>query len=276
MNASFKIRTNDNLQLQGYTYHSSQSPRVVIVHAHGMGEHASRYEHVANFLSKKDIAWISMDHRGHGLSEGRRGHAPNYEALMNDVLLLHQEAVKTYPNTPIILYGHSMGGNLMLNYLIRMKPEISGAIITSPYLRLAFEPPGWKVALGKFSAGIIPTLTQPTGLDTKALSRDMQVVNDYENDPLVHDKISSAFFTCVHAAGPYAIENASLIQQPVLLMHGTSDQITSHKASEELAINNPQYITLKLWEGLYHEIHNEPEKEQVLNIMSEWILSLRL
>lgn len=271
MNTSFKIQTKDNLSLQGYTCPVSQTPNAVIVQVHGMGEYAERYEHVATFFSEKNIAWFSIDLRGHGRSEGKRGHTPDYEALLTDIEQLHRHASQSYSNLPIILYGHSMGGNLLLNYIIRKKPQVAGAIITSPYLRLSFEPPAWKVTLGKISAGILPTLTQPTGLDTKALSRDLNVVNAYDNDPLVHDKITSAFFVNVHTAGPYAIEHANQIQIPILLMHGTSDAITSYKASEELAHRNTKYITLKLWEGLYHEIHNEPEKLDVLNTMFDWM-----
>jgi alpha-beta hydrolase superfamily lysophospholipase len=164
-----------------------------------------------------------------------------------------------------------MGGNLTLNYLIRKQPELSAAIVTSPYLRLAFEPPKWKVVLGKMSAGIFPSLSQPTGLETAAISRDKKVVKAYEVDELVHDKITSAFFVNVHFAGPFAIENAAKIKTPLLLMHGLEDRLTSPEGTKEFMQNAGSNVTVKYWPGLFHEIHNEPEQQEVFQTEMDWL-----
>lgn len=274
MKEAFQLITPDGITLQGYHNNTTATPNAVITLIHGMGEHAMRYEHVANFFNQHNIAFVSMDHRGHGRSSGKRGHAPNYEALMHDVEMLLQKTYELHPGVPVILYGHSMGGNLVLNYLIRKKPAVKGAIVTAPYLRLAFEPPAWKVKLGKLSAGILPSLSQPTGLDTKAISRDPEVVSRYEKDPLVHDKITSAFFVNVHFAGPYAIEHAQEIEVPILLMHGTADRLTSVDGSKEFAARAGKNVELKIWEGFYHELHNEPEKTEVLEYEVHWLKKL--
>ncbi|MCX7744735.1 MAG: lysophospholipase [Flavobacteriales bacterium] len=274
MKETFQLNTPDGITLQGYTSNTASNPNAVITLIHGMGEHALRYEHVANFFNQHNIALVSMDHRGHGRSTGKRGHTPNYDALMHDVEMLLQKTNEMYANIPIILYGHSMGGNLVLNFLIRKKPAVKGAIVTAPYLRLAFEPPAWKVKLGKLSAGIIPSLSQPTGLDTKAISRDPEVVSKYEKDPLVHDKITSAFFVNVHFAGPYAIEHAKEIEIPLLLMHGTADRLTSVEGTKEFAAHAGKNVELKIWEGFYHELHNEPEKIEVLEYEINWLKKL--
>ncbi len=271
MKETFQLSTPDGITLQGYQSSTDSKPKAVIVLIHGMGEHAMRYKHVAEYFNQHNVALVSMDHRGHGRSTGKRGHTPNYDALMHDLELLLQKTNEAYPGIPVILYGHSMGGNLVLNFLIRKKPKVKGAIITAPYLRLAFEPPAWKVKLGKLSAGILPSLSQPTGLDTKAISRDNAVVAAYEKDPLVHDKITSAFFVNVHFAGPYAIEHANEIEVPVLLMHGTADRLTSTEGSKEFASRAGKMVELKIWEGLYHELHNEPEKTEVLNFELDWL-----
>jgi alpha-beta hydrolase superfamily lysophospholipase len=266
----FSLQAKDATQLNGFHFPVAE-PKAVIALIHGMGEHAMRYEHVAHFMNKENIAVMTLDLRGHGTSAGKKGHTPNYEMLMSDLDLFIEKAKEYYPSKPLILYGHSMGGNLVLNYLIRRQPALHGAIVTAPYLKLAFEPPSWKVSLGKLTAGIFPTLTQPTGLETAAISKDPEEVRKYEADPLVHDKITSSFFVNVHFAGPYAIENAAKIKIPLLLMHGLSDRLTSPKGTEEFAKNASSNTTVKFWPGLYHELHNEPERNEVLEFEMAWL-----
>lgn len=272
MEQNFSLQTSDGLQLKGFVKQATIDCKAVMTIIHGMGEHALRYSHVADFFAEIGIACVAIDLRGHGNSEGKRGHTPNYEALMNDVDMLVSKAKSMFPNLPLIMYGHSMGGNLTFNYIIRRKPEIAGAIVTSPYLKLAFEPPKWKVTLGKLTANLVPTLTQPTGLETAAISRDLSVVSAYEKDKLVHDKITSAFFVNVHFAGPYAIEHASEIKVPLLVMHGTADRLTSPEGTKEFAKNAGKNVTLKIWNDLYHEIHNEPEKLDVFQFELNWLM----
>lgn len=271
-----QIQTPDGLTLKGFQEDSTSNPKGVLIIIHGMGEHAGRYAHVSTFFLKREIAVLRFDLRGHGTSAGKRGHTPNYEMLMSDLDQFLDHAKTTYPSIPIILYGHSMGGNLILNFLIRRQPVVNGAIVTAPYLKLAFEPPAWKVSLGKLTAGIIPTLTQPTGIETAAISRDAEEVRKYERDPLVHDKITSSFFVNVHLAGPYAIENAGKIKIPLLVMHGLADRLTSPKGTEEFAKNANSTTTVKYWPELYHELHNEPEKNEVLEFEVDWLKSIGL
>jgi alpha-beta hydrolase superfamily lysophospholipase len=271
----FNICAKDSTRLNGYFFPVNE-PKALIILIHGMGEHAMRYEHVALFMNKMNIAVMTLDLRGHGTSAGKRGHTPNYEMLMSDLDQFLDYAKTNYPSIPIVLYGHSMGGNLALNFLIRRQPEVYGAIVTAPYLKLAFEPPAWKVSLGKLTAGIIPTLTQPTGLETAAISKDPEEVRKYELDPLVHDKITSSFFVNVHFAGPYAIENAGKIKIPLLVMHGLADRLTSPKGTEEFAKNANSTTTVHYWPELYHELHNEPEKNEVLQFEADWLKSIGL
>lgn len=271
MSKTFQITTTDHLQLSGEYQIPDKELKGSVIILHGMGEHYGRYKHVSEYFCSIGYATIGMDHRGHGKSEGKRGHTPSYEQLMRDIDVLFKKAKELFDGLPVILYGHSMGGNLAANYVIRRQPDIKALILTDPYFKLAFDPPAWKVALGKISAGILPTLTQPTGLETEALSRDQSVVEAYKNDPLVHDKITSSFFVNVHTAGPYAIDHADKINIKTLVMHGTADRLTSIEGTRMFAQNNPALITLKIWDGLYHEIHNEPEKQQVFDFISQWL-----
>jgi alpha-beta hydrolase superfamily lysophospholipase len=266
---TIQLQTQDDLTLHG-TIYAPMDPKALVVLIHGMGEHFGRYGHVAEFFTQNGYAFAGMDLRGHGRSQGKRGHTPSYEYLMNDIELLISTIQVDFPELPLFIYGHSMGGNLVLNALIRRSLPITAAVISAPYLKLAFEPPKWKTVLGKISAKWLPELTQPTGLDTEALSRDPNVILAYNNDPLVHDKITSSFFVNVHFAGPYVLEHAAKINIPLLLMHGTKDQLTSHWATQELHKRIPERSELKLWEGFYHELHNEPEQEELLSFVTEW------
>lgn len=266
-----KWKSSDGLDIYGQYWAPDGTPEAVICLVHGMGEHSSRYAHVADFFINKNIALISYDHRGHGKSGGKRGHTPSYDLLLDGVTDLINKANEIFPGAPQFLYGHSMGGNVVVNYAIRKKPSVKGIILSGPYLRLAFNPPAFKVALGKFAASIFPGLQQPTGLDATAISQDKAVVDAYINDPLVHDKISAGFFVNVHGAGEWAMEHASELELPTLIFHGTADRLTSHKASEEFARSINGHATLKLWEGLYHETHNEAEKQQVFEHIYGWI-----
>jgi alpha-beta hydrolase superfamily lysophospholipase len=209
--------------------------------------------------------------RGHGESGGPRGHTPSYDALMDDIDLFIHLVADRYPGLPRFLYGHSMGGNFVINFALRCRPELVGVIATGPWLKLAFQPASSKVMLGKIMNNILPGFSQASGLDTRALSHDPEVVNAYENDPLVHDKISARLFLNVFESGLWALDHAAEIPLPLLLMHGGADRITSLEASRQFAASAGDKVTLRIWDGLYHEIHNEPEQGEVITFMIDWM-----
>lgn len=270
----FSLTTSDGLQLNGASFSPPAEMKAAIVLIHGMGEHFGRYKHVIDFFMSKAYAVISMDYRGHGTSQGKQGHIPSYNQLMDDTDLLVKKAHELFNGLPLIMYGHSLGGNIAANYVLRRKPALKGLIITAPYFKLAFDPPAWKVTMSTIMAKILPALTLPTELELAALSRDQSVVDAYKNDPLVHDKISATFFINVHPAGLYPIEHAGELTTKTLAMHGLADRITSYQGTTAFAQKNPQMIELKLCEGLYHEIHNEKEKQQVFDHIAGWLQKL--
>ncbi|RME89855.1 MAG: alpha/beta hydrolase [Anaerolineae bacterium] len=265
------LRTRDGLNLFVQEWAPDSKPRAVVCLVHGHGEHVGRYAHVAEALTAAGFALHGFDQRGHGRSEGARGHTPSYDALLDDIEDFLAQVAENQPNLPRFLYGHSMGGNLVINYALRRRPSLAGVIATGPWLRLAFEPPRLKVTLGMAMNRILPGFTQTSGLETAALSRDPDVVRAYENDPLVHDKISARLFVSMYESGLWALEHAAEFPLPLLLMHGTADRLTSAQASEEFARRADERVTLRLWEGWYHEIHNEPEKEEVFQVMVAWL-----
>lgn len=263
--------SSDALRLYGRGW-LPEKPKAVVCLVHGHGEHVGRYEPVAFALAERGYALFGFDLRGHGNSAGPRGHTPSYEALLDDIQLFCQQVGEHHPELPRFLYGHSMGGNLVINYALRRQPELRGVVATGPWLELAFQPPELQVMLGRLMNRLAPTFTQDSGLDTKALARDERVVQAYESDPLVHSKISARLFVSMYEAGQWALQHAAMFPLPLLLMHGEADRLTSADASRRFAEAVPAgRCTLRLWSGFYHEIHNEPEKAQVLQTMLDWL-----
>jgi len=267
----FKFKTFDGLQLFAQSWQPESQPKAVICLVHGMGEHSGRYVHVADSLTQAGYALISFDLRGHGKSEGQRGHTPSYEALMRDISSLLEIANRQFSQLSLFLYAHSLGGNLVLNYVLRHQPQLKGIIVTGPWLRLAFELPPFKIIFGKIVNHLLPAFSQKSGLDTKVLSHDPEVVHAYRNDPLVHDHITARMFIGIYQSGHWVLEHASEFSLPLLIMHGGADKITSVKASSEFANKISENCTLKIWDGLYHEIHNEPEKEEFFKFLIDWL-----
>lgn len=269
--SEFEFKTFDGLSLFGQSWQPEDRPRAVVCLVHGMGEHSGRYGHVADRLTQAGYSVFAFDLRGHGKSLGPRGHTPSYEVLLNDVSFFLNEVDKNFPEPPLFLYGHSLGGNLVLNYVLRRQSHLKGVIATDPWLRLAFEPPRFKIILAQITNYIWPSFSQKNGLDTKVLSRDPEVVHAYENDPLVHDYISSRMFIGIYQSGYWALEHASEFSLPLLLMHGGEDKIISVEASREFVNRITKKCTFKIWDGFYHEIHNEPEKEEVFKFLIDWL-----
>jgi len=176
-----------------------------------------------------------------------------------------------YPHAPVFLYGHSLGGNLILNFALRRKAPVQGAIVTGAWLKVAFEPPAAKVAVARALNRVVPGFTQEWGLETPALSHDTEIVEVYDADPLVHGRISARLFVAFYDAGKWALEHASEFPLPLLLMHGTADRVTSLEASREFAMRAGKIVTWRAWEGLYHEIHNEPARGKVVGAMIHWM-----
>lgn len=253
-------------------YFQPKTIKAVVVLVHGMGEHSKRYENfVIPFYNQNSFAVLTFDQFGHGLTEGKRGHNPSFEAVLDCVQEMLKKAESVFGNKPTFLYGHSMGGNVVINYALRRKNNLTGVIATSPFLKLAFEPPSWKLKIAKILLKIAPSLTMSNELDIEGISRDKNVIEAYNNDPLVHDKISPNYSIVFIETGKWAIENANKLKTPILLMHGTDDRLTSYKGSEEFAKNAGNIVDIQLYEGAYHELHNDIIKNEVLEQMMTWI-----
>ncbi len=261
----------DGLNIFAQTWEPDSPPKAVICLVHGLGEHSGRYAHVAETLNRGGYAVIASDLRGHGKTEGKRGQSPSFNAFMDDVAILMGEYAQRYAGLPCFLWGHSLGGVLVANYVLRRKPRLTGVVITSPGLKTSISDQKMKIQFAKIAGKFMPEMSMPTGLDAKLISRDPAVVERYVNDPLVHGTATLAMAKYTIEAIPWVYAHASEWDLPVLIMHGDADAIAFVSGSEEFASKIAQDCTLKIWPGLWHETHNEPEKEQVLAYALGWL-----
>jgi alpha-beta hydrolase superfamily lysophospholipase len=246
--------------------------KAIICLVHGHGEHIGRYEHVGAAFTDAGYALLGFDLRGHGKSGGQRGHAPSFDAFFKDIDSFLSEAVNRYPSAPRFIYGHSLGGLLTLSYSLTRKPDVRGLIVSSPGLRTALHEQKAKVMLAKVLGAFTPTVTLASGLNAEHISRDPQVVKAYINDPLVHDKMTLGFGRAALQVTSNIFEQVGRLSVPMLLAYCSGDKLTYPHGSEEFASLAPKgLVTLKKFEGLYHEPHNEPEKAEVFKTYIAWL-----
>ena len=268
----FNWKSRDGYILYAQEWQPEGQVRAVVCLVHGLGEHSGRYGHVAQALNGAGYALLSFDLRGHGRSEGPRGHTPSVESWMEDIAQLLEQAAERFPGRPRFLYGHSLGGLLVLNYVLRRRPALAGVIATGPALRSPLEGQTLKVAMARLLGRLAPTLTMASGLPVEALSHDSRVVQAYVSDPLVHDRATARLAVETFSAARWALEHAAEFPRvPLLVMHGGADRICLPEGSRDFAAHVPGERMLKIWEGSYHEIHNEPDQAAVLGFLIDWL-----
>ena len=258
-----------------YRHYPADPERARMVIAHGLGEHSGRYRNVVERMLPKGISVWVPDHRGHGQSEGKRGHVLNFVQYLADLRLSVELARKGRPEgMKCFLLGHSMGGLIALYFAQQYPGFIDGVVASSPALGMAVEIPSVKKALGSLMSYIWPGLTMGNELDAGKVSHDPEVVRAYKTDPLVHDRVSARFFTEFLAAMETVHVQASNLKVPTLLQVAGDDQLVNARSSvqffKQLDLEDK---TLHVYDGRYHEIYNEGEdlRRQVIEDLEEWL-----
>jgi len=265
-------KAHDNLDIFAQAWEPvTAQPKAVACLVHGLGEHTSRYAHVAEAFGRQGIVLFGADLRGHGRSGGARGHISSIDDFMKDIDVSLVQARQRYPDLPIILYGHSLGGIQVLYYGLTRKPNIKGVIATSSGLHTALEKQHLKIMMAKVLGALMPNTPIASGLDSASISRDEKVVQAYNNDPLVHDKITLGFGRIMTGITGWVLAHAGEFSLPLLLLHGNADVLAFPSSSTEVAAALKEKCTLVLWDDSYHELHNEPEKEEVFKTMTQWM-----
>lgn len=266
----YHFRTKDQLDLFAQGWQPEATCKGVICLIHGLGEHSSRYTWVAETFCQEGYALYSFDLRGHGQSPGKRGDTSGFESFMDDIGLFLETVSARFPHLPQVLYGHSLGGLLMLNYLVRRQPPVIAAISSAAGLRTSLTEQKLKIWMVQYLGKLFPQLSLPTGLNPHYLSHDPEVVRRYQDDPLVHDQATLRMARETLASIEYVFSHARNINLPLLILHGSEDQLVFPNGSQELSELVPKG-ELMVFDGLYHEIHNEYSKDNVLRFILTWL-----
>lgn len=238
---------------------------------HGLGEHSRRYERFAMGMARHGFATFAVDLRGHGKSDGRRGHVNSWSRWTDDVEAFVSR-IESITETEVVPLGHSFGGTALLSTFLAGKlPNSRRFIVSSPALRLKLVVPGWKVAFGKAASRIVPTLTLGNDVDVGTLSRIPEVVEAYRTDPLVHSKISVRLGSEWIQASKRILEHGGEIKAPFLILAGTDDRLIDPAGSQELHRLTASVSELKLLEGRYHEPFNDLDSEEVFAVIADWL-----
>ncbi len=261
----------DGLNLFAQSWIPETNPRAIINYVHGFKDHSSRFSHWAVQLTREGFGVIAVDLRGHGRSEGRRGYADSFERYLQDVRIMSSFSRQHYPGIRHILYGHSLGGNIVTNYLISGVELPNAAVISSPWFKLAFEPSVTARAMATFLRYTLPHIVVRSELDTKGLSRNPKIGEDYVNDPLVHNSISPKLFIEIEKKGAAASRSIYKINIPLLVMHGTADTITSPRQTRAFVLHAGCRTLYKEWPGCLHELHNELCADEIFAYLAAWL-----
>jgi len=248
-----------------------KKPKGVILLVHGLGEHLRRYDEQLLYFNEEGYAIIGADLIGHGRTEGPRGSWVSMESNYTIIRELFDQARLEYPQVPVYLYGHSMGGNIAARYCLLKNPNLQGLILTGPAIKTPKDLPYILVKAVQRAPAMIKNIRISNGLNLKSLCSDETIVKLYLSDPLVHDRISLG-------AGASIFENAHILLNqawtppyPVLMMHGAKDQITLPAGTEALKNHWGPLPELKIWADMLHEIHNEKGKHAVWQYIIEWL-----
>ncbi len=280
----FTARDGENLALYhwqaeqsvNHAGHPGAPARGVVLMVHGLGEHAGRYDHVANLLCHWGFEVCAYDQRGHGESTGLPGTLPGKDALLDDLAEVLGDTRERYPKLPVILLGHSLGGLVASRFVSLKMSKVQGLVLSSPALDAGLGVLQ-KLVL-KVLPSLLPNMQVGNGLDAKFISHDPAVVQAYQADSLVHNKISPRLAEFIATAGPATVALAGRWRTPTLLMYAGADKLVNPAGSRRFAklaaqakSVKPGLVTAKCFDGYYHELFNELQPAPVFELLKSWL-----
>jgi len=279
MRAENRVRRTEGSMITGgrlalrYRAWEADNVRAAIVVVHGLGEHGGRYEVFGTSMAGYGFSTYALDLRGHGGSEGRRGHVRSFGVFLQDLDRFRREVQGFAPeHLPLFLMGQSMGGLIALRYQEEYRSAFRGAIISAPWLATAMPIPRWKVTTAAAIARVLPALPMSNRIDAGDLSHDAAVVESYRTDPLVHGRITPRLFVEASAAMGLVLQRADRLASPLLFLIPAADRIVDAQLSIQFARQLPSSLTtIKLYPGMYHEPLNEVDRQVVLRDIRDWV-----
>ena len=255
--------------LYGQSWQPDDAPKAKLAMVHGFGEHSGRYANLVNYFVPRGYALYGFDLRGHGRSSGLRGHIMRWHEYRSDVGVFMSQINQS--NIPVFLYGHSLGGLILLDYALNDPVKLNGIIVSAPSLgKVAISP--LLFVMSKIISSVYPKFTLHTGLDATMISRDPDVVSAYMSDPQVHDMATARLGTELSSVQAWVQSHAGDLRLPVLMFQGSADRLTSPADGKRFFSNVPdgskRYIA---YEGSSHEVHNDLDHHLVTADMDAWM-----
>lgn len=258
--------TRDNLKLFTRTWISTDRPERGMLIVHGLAEHSGRWGHVARFFADLGYSVTAFDLRGHGQSEGIRGHVGSFNDYLDDIQgIVESGLVRT--DLPWVMYGHSLGGLISTGYLAEKRPHPDAAVLSAPALD-AHVPTALRIA-AQILGRVAPEFAINNPIDGEQLAGDEAVAEAYFADPLVYTKATARLGLEVFRKQDRILSEIESINTPTLVIHGAADTLAPPFASAPLA--SVASVERKVYPGLHHEMHNEPEWDQVLSEVGAWL-----
>jgi alpha-beta hydrolase superfamily lysophospholipase len=266
----FTGRNNFNLYLQAWL--PDTAPRAILLVVHGIAEHSGRYTNLVNYFVPKGYAVYYFDLRGHGKSDGKRSYVERFSYYLDDLQTFYNLVRTENPNTKIFMVGHSMGSTIAVDYALAHQNEMNGLIISGTTLKAGSSINQATILMAKILSVILPKMGV-SALDASGISRDKAVVEAYVKDPLNYTGKLSA------RVGAELLKTMAMLQKrlaeitlPILIMQGSQDRISDPASSKMLFDGvSSKDKTMKIYEGYYHEIFNDPERQQVFTDMEAWL-----
>lgn len=268
------ISLTHDLEMFYYLWQPAGGAKTGVLLLHGFGEHAGRYDKLARYLARRSIVVVAPDARGHGRTGGQRGHILRFDQYLDDLDAFRARIRAELPEVENwYILGHSMGGLVALRYALRNQRLYKGLALSNPLLGLALEVPLIKAVAGRLLSRVWPTLSMGNEVNPEHLSRNQEVGKAYMADPLVHHKVSARWFTELLVAMDDALARAPRgLELRTLFLISTADRLTDCETSQTLFNRlTVKKKTLKVYEGLYHEIFNEYDHEAIYAELADWL-----
>jgi acylglycerol lipase len=254
-------------------WYPAGNPKAVALVVHGMGEHMGRYQHVISTLVERGYAVFAIDHRGHGQSDGTRAHIENFRYYVDDLELLHKTAHESHSTLPLFIVGHSLGALISFHFLLRHQDKVRGAVLSGPAFVVGADTSPILKRLSHFLMKVLPSLPILPATGDNMLSHDPDIDRLWKEDPLTYDgALRVSMGNQIMVSSETAQQRFAEIRLPFLVMHGSEDKMTAPSGSERLYQEaKSEDKTIKIWDGMYHEIFNEVGKERVIRVAADWL-----
>jgi len=269
------IVTSDGIRLHS-RWQTIPNARATIVIVHGLGEHGGRYDHVAEHFLNHQYSVVRYDMRGHGLSDGQRGYFNSFKEVLDGVTQVLTRVNQELPDSPVVLYGHSLGGGIVANWLLHhdwTQHQVFAAILSAPWLTLSSPPSAFYVLLIRLLSMIAPKASIPTNLRVGELCREPHAIEEYNRDEYVHGRLTFRLAIEAYDAGHWNIKNAERCDLPIFAFHGLSDTVTDPASTKQFCDKAPR-ATYTEYPDMLHEPHNDQRQKELLASITNWLSTL--